>query len=328
MNRKEIALLVVPCMALAVMGWTLRDRRGIILPTPTNRFALVVDEVKEEPVTPSEVARGYSMKLVVILSHKGTAPAWWKVGFRNLTFVDVLNPQKAMRYLNRDMWVVGVAMTLSENGKARMFIDADKTGGIGVTNLSYDNKRDRYVASYLLSLSKVPQDLGQIKFQAIYGANTDDFVPLSVVVREVGTVSPRVQVPTYCPIEFERAIFSRMGGEMRVVARLKYTGVLKNAKSLKWSSGPGFLVDNKGRRYEMFKTASGTRSMSWSPPYRYDNDPHHYQCSYDLPLSAVPKNRGKLTLKDKVSVNDCWPLPISIAVRENAKAVVKSVAKQ
>ena len=323
--------MVVPCLALAIMGWTLRDRSGVVLPTPTNRFALVVDEVKEEPVTPSEVASGYSMKLVVTLSHKGTAPAWWKIGFRNSTFVDALKPQKAARYLNRDMWVVGIAMTYLKNGEVQQVDGVSRVsnkGSLVAELLEYDRKRDRYVASYLLGLSKMPQELGQIRFQAIYGANTDDFTPLSVVVREAETSSSRPQISTYCPIKFERAIFSRMEGEMRVVVSLKYTGDAKNSNNLKWSSGSGYLVDGKGRIYEMFNTKSGRRSINWSPPYRYDKNPLHYQCSYGIPLSTVPANRGKLTLKDKVSVNDCWPLPISIVVRDNTKAVVKVAAKQ
>ncbi len=42
----------------------------------------------------------------------------------------------------------------------------------------------------------------------------------------------------------------------------------------------------------------------------------------------IPADIKKVTLKVEASVNDCWPLPISIVVREDGKAVVKAGSKQ
>ncbi len=64
MKGKEVSLLVVPCVALAIMGYWFRGKSRVLKTAP-NPYAPVLDDVKIRSATPLEVSRGYDTIVTV-----------------------------------------------------------------------------------------------------------------------------------------------------------------------------------------------------------------------------------------------------------------------
>jgi hypothetical protein len=100
-------------------------------------------------------------------------------------------------------------------------------------------------------------------------------------------------------------------------------GWLEKRRPMRWQSFDSHVVDETGRVYRSFRTWD-TKELKQIGEYNSTTDTYSdywgYSFRFDLPITEVPLEAGKLTFKTKISVNDSWPLPISMVVRQRLQS--------
>jgi hypothetical protein len=73
------------------------------------------------------------------------------------------------------------------------------------------------------------------------------------------------------------------------------------------------IYDEKGREQRPRDSKGGTyHGMSSIPT----NKAGERNVVLHIPLTGIPRSAGRLTLKTSASIDDCWPLPVSVVVRK------------
>lgn len=331
-NRYTAGMMLLPVLLLGGVGFLLRGHEGIRLKVPSHRFALVVADTQIEPVTPEEVADGYSCKVKVVLTHDGPTPQWWDAktlaGSLNHTFIiDPLAPGATRRHAKLGAWRIGAALCYKQNGTLKMFQKPDGSTGIPMGSPNYDEKTGCYISEFKCPVDAVPSANGQVIFKGVFGVNLDNAVPVSIIVRQDKEKVQPVDISTASGISLQSVKVERLsptesknydGFDTRVRVVAKYQGTNAN---IEWQGGAAFLVDEKGKIYSFFKTPRGESS------YNFEEGPTDKvnklkQWAFVFPIAQVPRQAGQIKFKTKVSANHAWPLQVSVVVRpaEAAKA--------
>ncbi|MBV9470025.1 MAG: hypothetical protein JO316_17240 [Abitibacteriaceae bacterium] len=298
--------MLLPVVALAALGVSRYH--------PPGRTDLYVEEIKLEPVTPSEVEAGFSYKVAVVLNHPWPKPAWWgpsAVG--SLTFIDPLQDAGTTHEARPSYWRIGGGLIYQKAGRPQRFLGHDHLGGVQYYTTSYEN--GRLVMHWLLALHQVPDQLGAITFLAAMGR---DFMPAqsaSLIVRQAGQHRGIPAVDKRCPLSLTHLSVEPYGSPLDadVKVGLKYAGAMPNGPDgLQWQWGHWYVVDVKDKHYTWVPGTTG--GVGWGM-FDYDAAKGEFKTHFFVPRTQMPSVPGPVTVKQKLSVNGCWPLTISAVVR-------------
>jgi hypothetical protein len=309
LNPREWLLIIVPLLMMtAALVWQIKpDVAKNIQNSLQPPSIFYVESISFAPLAPSEVADGYDKKVEVVLNHKGPQPVWW-------------NKQNgAAGGYNK-----GDKLVLRGDSKQR-----SQHCPPTVQAPFYDSKRQRYVASYLLDLTRLAPSQDDIVLHANLAVGMKEptpavspVVPIRFVVRrggqivktphvsrKPGLVVERVLVQSIPPAERGNAGCDTL---VRVVFKRKPDDYISQNAST--NAGYVLLTDETGR--ELSTNAVGPsledafeRSYARIPTTRLDE---RYFCDYRF---AFPKNKPqRITMKNKVSLRGAWPLEYSATV--------------
>lgn len=316
--------MVLPCVALAIMGWSLRDRRGVSLEKPSNRFELSIDEVKVEPATPLEVSQGYDTRVVVVTSSPRVTP----YAARNMrpSRIAFSTPLKTR-------------LTYKKNGVEHLLQKSDDV-------LTDALRGDENI--FKLRLSRVPLRLGELTLKTAFArhyyyatAKRKEIgfytrpASVAVVVRKVGEAVGMPMISRRCLLRLKDVKVKKIARSSQADMRVSITMESLDGTNISGMDGKcrllnPRLVDEHGKEVRAKKNSPlmiGLR-VPIQEFYWTSTDERISLRSFGFSAKAIPANIPKVIFKAEASVNDCWPLPISIVVRDNRKPLVKVAVKQ
>ena len=312
---RELLLLLVPVLALAGFG-----AYFVLHPSasPNGEWVIVVDDVKVEPATSREVALGYDTRVVFHAKETGNAPTR-KTGV-------MISTELAPIYL----WAKrkGQRVNLSKNVPAAQRLNLQST-----LDFNYENGTRVVIP---MKLADVPIAVGavdletglEVKRRWDDASGIHEFEvqssPVVVTVRRAGEKIKKPIVSKYRPFVLKKFAIDNKhpyfysGPGDRVVLEVQYGEDTTNRNpqpSLR--SEEISLIDAKGRKYQWLKQPSGAmlNAANLMVPIEEHKD-GVYRLFFNVATSQIPASAGKLTLHTRVSMDDCWPLDLSLVVRE------------
>jgi hypothetical protein len=309
---REIALLLVPVLLAGGAFVLQRNQR------PTDGpFRLVFDRATVERITsPRLLAEGYDTKVTVYADYAGQTPDWWTP--------DILGGRTAH---------YGSLIYIKE-GKALHYRSPNGEHGIMMGGGFFNKERQRYVYEYSMRLAQVPVSDGptfyKTTLEGSFTARSPDGymdnsrvlkytpIPISVLVRQPGEIVKVPPVSRYCPLRLQSVSVTppptRYDKEStQVIVYFKNLGSPPENNDYGVRLGSVKLLDEKGRE-QRFRDSRGASyySISGLPT----NKAGQRNAVLNIPLTGIPKSAGRLTLKTSASIDDCWPLPVSVVVRK------------
>jgi hypothetical protein len=150
--------------------------------------------------------------------------------------------------------------------------------------------------------------------------------------RSISLIS--TEVTPLSPLLAERVThFSNANSQIEVKLQKQTTGQ-EQAQPLKWKIIDPHLVDDRGKKYFTWRAKSSIplepsvmldQAFELNGPIynstRASNEDAIYTFNGYYSVASIPINAGQLTFKTQISVNDEWPLPVSVAVRERNKSI-------
>lgn len=311
---REAALLLLPVAALAAYGLWTRDNNSTIRQhsRPTGRYEFTLQSVEVAPATPRDVYEGFDT-LVMVKYVYPSAPKLANSTPSAISIPNLIDPR--LIYRDGDKFQrVGAA----QNGKPK--------------GMSYDFDK----AIFRLRLLKIPAKYGALTFKSgitgghylnVTGANgkltvsalRTPILPISVVVRKAGEVVETPQVSKHRPFKVKTIGFDALRSQRRDGTKTIEV-VIENLEPTdkdSWRFLHPRLVDARGREYE-YSIKVGKQYVSWVQmltPADHLVDKQDLVRWFSFPLNLIPKSAGKITFKTEISLDDCWPLPISYVVR-------------
>jgi hypothetical protein len=327
MRSLEVPLLVLPVVLLGAGGWYVSQWST---PRTKGPLRVVLDEVKVVPVNPVEFYQGYDTKVVVKAHSEGQLPQ--KPGWE---------------HNDGDHMVSAVQLVAIKNRKEQILFDAAKGNKKIFSYMSVDGwgegaERDGG-AVYWLKMSALPKDIGEVKIKSTLTRDEQYIVnsgykivksrptPLEITVKRADEVFVPPTISRYRPFHLvEKAVRrtnygldhsgrTRWGRDVFIIIRLSEE--LKSSEvQVNVSCGgetphaEAFLTDAEGRRYTKVIDDEGKtqRIESKSLITHFDQDVRRYV--FKLPPMRNPT--GRLTLHSTVYVDDYWPMPVEVLMRE------------
>lgn len=312
-KSREVALLVLPALALVAFGFVMQREPRLVGRSETGNFSLTIDEIKQEPATPLEVFKGYDTRVTVKYTMS-----------------------KAPQIANAKL----VGSSAFGNLNARLIQRKDGAERVlrlpGVSAVLLSGLED---TTFLFRLSKVPLSDGELTFKTsvcggyVYNKSSGGIkslyttpVPVEIVVRKAGETVQIPVVSKYCPLKQEEMKVEAVASAQSVVG--ENTRVTATVRCLEEPPIEGFkdkcvfskprLVDANGKEYMSFNNKMIGKNMAqivigWPGDGGNEKTCHRW---FGLPVQLIPKSGGRVTFKTEVSINDGWPLPLSVVVRE------------
>ena len=306
--REWILILVPLLMMLAALVWQFKpDVAKDIRNSLQQPSAFYAESIRFMSLSPAEVADGYDKKVEVVLNLKGAQPTWW-------------NKQNgAAGSYNK-----GDKLVLRRDSKQRSlhcpaFVRAPY----------YDSERERYVAHYLLNLTRLAPNRDDVVLHANLAVGmmgqtpaVSPVVPIRFVVRRGGEIVKTPQVSRKTGLEVERVLVQSIPPAERgntgcdTLVRVLFKRKPDEYVSLTASTSAGYvwLKDETGR--DPSTSAAGPLLVD-AFEVNYDKIPatrldERYFCDYRF---AFPKNKPRLiTMKNAVSLRGAWPLEYSATI--------------
>ena len=314
MRAGEWALLVLPCVALASFAWWQSQKKNKY-PTSSDPIAPVILKAELEPATPLDVYNGWDTRFVLeaqVPSHMAAKPGDYATSAQADLHDRTLHYQHAGREV-----VLPMPNGKRFQGSIRNSVTTTTTLLMKLRELPITSSpvtfRGGVIASYVKSatVNGVPRNV----------VTKSKPIPFSVVVRRANQRVVLPVVSRYRPFSLDKvavkrekihsgkAVLSDTTVEMIFsVANSDFVPTLNNIR----------LVDGRGKEHQTF--LSPTTKIPVSPMWRShsakDSPDGKYHQWLSFPVSFLPKSTGRITFKTDVSVNSCWPLPISVVVRE------------
>jgi hypothetical protein len=318
-RAREVLLLVLPVVLLGMAGWHLSRR-------PTSRdvgpLRMVIDETKVIPTNPREMYDGYDTKAVLIAHSEGTYAEPSGGHLTGLSYPSTRN----------------VRLVAVKNGKEKVLADSSNPNKQIFRQINAVDS-PRFTAAFWMRLSALPTSIGEIRVTGeltnahgyfvrnnqgnrIYSVKFNP-TPFDVVVKKADAKVTVPKVSLEQPFSVVRQSISRdsAGATWGVHLSVKPANHL-----MRWGKRPriywsrvnaeesAYLTDQKGQRYYEFMDNTGTmKKISFHRIVGYEKY-GEYEVSYKFPAARLPK--GRLTFHTTVSVNECWPSPIEVVVRE------------
>lgn len=317
MKAGESALLVVPVVGLAGFAWW-QGRQTPKYPSSDDPTAPTILKAELEPVTPRDVYEGWDTRFTLVAK----VPPNTGVD-RNATDAfaqaDLMN--ETLRYHRNGREVV--MPTTSRKLFLRRLSNGESTTTILLMKLRDLPSSDSAVT---LHAQAIAHYFGKVTTNGVT-RNVDAEskpIPLSIVVRKP---NQRVTLPVvshHRPFALDSITVeaeTSTDGTPQIIADTTVKVVLSASDTAKPHFTPLFhnvrLTDERGRTHQNFFSPNTKRPVSvmWSSTSTKDSpDERHHQW-IRLPVGFLPKSAGRLTFRADVSVDDCWPLPISVVVR-------------
>jgi hypothetical protein len=299
-KAKELLLLLLPTIGLAAMGFALRHQESTGKPPrdTSGPTQLIVTGIKREPVTPRDVAQGFDTRFAVTLDYKGATPAAW----------------------GEDMgWSLGTPLLSVKKAGKRVYLGEET----GWRRVRFDNGKGVYISSFLLPLSHVNSRTGEIFFEAEIGVRPQTAggtrnpglpaIPIAFKARNANQTTQIPKVSRYRPFALGKVTTTHYGSGATAGAMVKvilhlHEAITADAEPRLETSGQTYVLDETKKRY-------------WVTSYAWSVDAQKKTCQvrFDLDGKNLPASAQHLTLKAQLSVDDCWPLPISVVVRNTRK---------
>lgn len=298
-KARELGLMLLPVFVLIGVGlWIQRvpSWRNPLM-AHFGPYRIVIDEAKSVPVTPRDVAMGWDTKVVVRAHYEGRLPT-------NVTNMDRVSSFSADLFAR------------NSSGEQRL-----NPRLIHQTVMS-SPATDGTIGEVRLKLSQLPADGSEL---IVRGSPRHEwFAPKSrwkkklgytsptfaVVVRRAGTSTVIPHVSRVSPLKFHSAKIepisvAGLGGiDMGITVLILHLKVLKREDIHIARFEDTYLIDAHGKRYTVHQTVMGDGYQSGL--IRRD---------FWIALKAIPRSVDPIHLRASVSVNDCWPLKISVLVR-------------
>ena len=337
-SPKLTLLMTLPVVALLVVGWFLRDKRGTFTPLlpQTGPLRMVVTDVKFEELKPREVAEGFDTKVTLTLDLAGQlpkkgAPFGISPYVRNVRLVEMGAKPRVTKLDDESVLVVE-----GDN----FIVPLDSNPRIGSGKLPQR-------LSFLLSLSKVNPSSHSVELRAtissalqaqfsrrgatiITGIATLNRLSFSHVVRQPGEIvkvpevsretgltigEPRINVSSPLSSSW---IFEGAGTYITVPLLWKGNSFKSGSTNPQIRFGRPYIEDAYGKKYRTFKGLRNTKkgiSSGGIGSSSNGNIVTETSTSFSFPKDAFPYSAGQLTLKALISGNDEWPVPVSVVVR-------------
>lgn len=317
-----MALLLAPCLALAGWAWWMQTR-----PKPTAEdFKPRIEKVEVTTPTPLQVWKGYDTQVILHLAYSRLNPP---------TPPGTASESREIR-IPPVIVVDGRGQTLRPPQLDYMRSPDERESQHGIT------------ATYALKLASIPVERGKLTLKAtcfqrmIYHAS----LPNGGVINS--GQSPAITVSVSVPLR-------RTGEVVKVPSVSKARSfVVEDLRATKAEDTPypeykpdtevSFavlrLADNTyltrhqvevlGLRLETDRgTISGDTYTKGGKPinsyeHRAFSGKHHPVLAYYVSVARIPKSSGRVTFRAEISVDDCWPVPISIVVRNRDGSIPKS----
>lgn len=224
LKPQEVLLMVLPVGVLAVIGIWMRGKSGPTLQM-SGPFKFIVEETKFEPVTALEASSGYNTKLVVVLNHEGSTPAWWGGGSLGTTGCGIgSDPHKPEQFESRKKpgcWISGGALTYKEEQVIKSYHRPDRTSPMSIHAPHWDEKRQRYKMKFNMALNEVPEKVGEVTLKGALAAGLSATTAFSIVVRKAGEKIPEAKVSRYSPAALDKVEINNSGSETMVTLVLR-----------------------------------------------------------------------------------------------------------
>ena len=300
MKRKELFLMLIPCLILAGIGAYFTRKPAPVFPAKLN----LVVETKLVPVAPRDVARGFDT--AVLIQTKLTGPK--TIDFTdNTVFSFPLQEETSItdaQGKRLDVPVVGDYST------------EDKTP----YSLSYQ-------VTYLMKLGDAPPKTGDLFLhlalnRMIYQNSTGRQIgstknlPSDLLVRGAGE---KIRVPTVKKYRPFKLLGLESGPKPWIMgSNYDLTFYIDRFEPLQHLPGRGQIGLDKSQIIADGKIIPTNSGHSWNA----DRNP----LGITKHLTIPPKCRNA-KFKGLLSINDCWPLPIEIELRKNGKNIVRPMPK-
>ena len=318
MKRKELFLMLVPCLLFAGVALWQRARESNFPPDDGN-FHLIIEKIEMRPISAKDVADGYDTKVVATLNHSGPEPTWW--GKQSGTFADSENKARLFyedKTLKR-------AVKLPPDYKQEVTVFYWRPG--------WNNDTKRYEAIFLLKLSKLPPRPEKTVLRApvaIENSNVWPHQDLSAAAPMVFTVREAkqiVEMPNVSRNPLLRVLKAKItkpnlaqqktngGYDTELDIDLQDLGPNDVTSS---ASGGNSIVDENDKPIPKDGGySSGNRGIGSRPVLHFETN-----------LSAIPKSQRHVFVKMKFSRGDRWPLIVRVPLRRNGqdlKGIVRAV---
>lgn len=308
-------LLLLPCAALAGFGWWSMVRDSRRPPNDAPRYAPIVEKVSLLPVTPRDVFLGYDTRAEIRVRPSGDTPP----------------PLRGTTPEPNEVSIMTAGLE-AKRGSRRKELPLTTFGGGG-----HEWVEDgQTVGSFAFRLRDVPRDAGQVSLLAkveerqrftrmIGGMSSGEYkvlkvVRVPVVLRRDGQTVRVPQVSRYRPFRLESASCQHFPvgagplGDVRVTLRF---ALLPGATAPRGRMRLDELelTDARGRKHTQAPALGGGTQMI---PGGYSNGPvtgNALVVTSTFPIAQIPRSAGRLTLKGYASLDDCWPLAVSVEVR-------------
>lgn len=311
----EWALLLLPCVALGGFAWWQKGRKPL---KTSDLLSPIVEQAQLVPVSPRDVYDGYDTKFVLKAKPPPAFPAYVAVS-SNFSQTDLTGTTLHFRQNGRDI----VLPTSNRKLFQRTLSNGDST-----TTTLRMRLRDLPTSSAATVLrgKVVTTHFAQITTNGVTRNvnRTSRVVPISVVVRPANQRVKLPEVSRFRPFVLE-SIKAKTGdifdGAGQIIADTTVNVIFRFTDSAHSDVVPFLdnvrVTDEHGKKYQSFVT-SVTRvpaSIMWSGISAQDSTDGKCGQQLSFPIGFIPKSAGQVTFRAEVSVDDCWPLPISIVVR-------------
>jgi hypothetical protein len=311
-RSREVLLLTVPVMLLIGAGGYLAFRPVSLW---AKTWRTVLDEATVVPITPREAYLGWDTK-VTIKAHEegiGTTPPEHTPAYppkANLEKVHLVSVKNGVERIVDSL--TGKRFTLLISGKPA--------------------PESEVWMEFRMRMADLPVNSGELRLKGSIKSSTEfiaggRYHPISsqpayfdVKMRNAGEKGIVPRISKFRPI---RLLKTRIEKASPTDPHLNTTvhvaieavdGMLtpEEAKLVSWEQC--YFTDAKGRRHDKFKPLRGARIGLFPGYLGIHGEKAAYYPMFEFPMAQLSK--GRLTFHTSVSVNNCWPLPVEVVVRE------------
>jgi hypothetical protein len=319
---REIVLLLLPVLVIGTVAWYLSRPP---LPQNTGPWRLVLDEVKNARVTPREVYDGFDTKIAFKAHTEGeSSGAKIEVG--------ALTADEPRSHDCSHIQIVAV-----RNGKERVVYDERKFPVSIIETQQYlAPGKDGEWSTLSLSLSKLSRQVGDLtpyalsvrgKLTEVWGyrgpriwrMRSTPEVSFQFTVKQAGAAivvsrASRSQPFKVVKTKVEKYTLGAAGIDTMVSLGMQVAmNRLNLNEDVKIEHRDDYITDGQGRRYG---NLPGMRGKIGNLQARIRTPSQQGDATLEIFFAIAKLPPGRLTFHTMISVNDCWPLPVKVVLRE------------
>jgi hypothetical protein len=328
---REVILLSAPLVFIGAAGLYLSRYSA---PQVFGSWRIEIDEAKVVPVTPRDVYDGYDTKVLLKMHLAGRPEASLGIGRLRAFGGGADEIQLVAVKAGRGRPLYGTLPNGGGKDDRKIFNPTFR----GMTAASRDGT---YTGVILMKLAALPADVGELKVRGkLMRQNNYDFFGQRRVVKIVSdefevtvkgeadrAAAPKVSrfQPFRVAARQSRSVppallteFPSLDTNLTLAIQLKENALPQGEQvHVKWERP--YIVDQNRKRVPLFDNREGdytvlTRDVQHFGEEVVKRKAPEIKKIYLFSLAEQPK--GRLKFRTLVSVNDCWPMPVEVVVRE------------